>query len=244
MKPSIRLSLLAAAAGAAAGLLRLGLYRFGTDEKGLLITGHPLEIALWLLSAAAAVFVVLQVRNETDCRRYEANFPAGILSPVGCILFAAGLIATFLSSPLAFTTLELLRNIGYLLAAAALIAVAVCRKLGKHVPFGFHALVCVALILHTVSYYRIWSSHPQLMDAFFPMMGCILLMLFAYYQTAFDVAMGSRRMQLGTGLLAAVFCFAALPGSSTQLLYIAGGIWTLTNLCARTPAPEEMEESQ
>ena len=244
MKPSIRLPLMAAAGGAVAGLLRLGLYLFGTDEKGLLIAGHPLEIALWVLSAAAAVFVVLQVRSETDRRRYENNFPAGILAAVGCILFAAGLIATAISRPLAFTTLERLRNMGYFLAAAALIAVAVFRKLGKHVPFGFHAIICLALILHTVSYYRTWSSHPQLMDAFFPMMGCILLMLFAYYQTAFDVALGSRRMQLGSGLLAAFFCLAALPGSSTQLLYITGGIWALTNLCALTPAPEETEETK
>jgi len=59
--------------------------------------------------------------------------------------------------------------------------------------------------------------------------------LFAYYQTAFDVGMGSRRMQLGTGLLAAFACFAAVPGSETVLLYLTGGIWTLTNLCVLTP---------
>ena len=71
-------------------------------------------------------------------------------------------------------------------------------------------------------------------------------MLFSYYQTAFDVGMGKRRMQLGTGLLTVFACFAAIPGSQTALLYLTGGIWALTNLCALTPADSEpvMEDTQ
>lgn len=228
--------------GLLACLLRSGLYFFGTDEKGLLVAGHPLEIALWLLTAAAAVLVMLQIRKLGGNHPYAANFPAGIFSGIGCFVFAAGIFLTVVNQLYAYSTLESLRNILCLLAVPALAVVAVCRKLGKRPFFGFHAIICLALTLHTISCYRIWCSHPQLQDAFFPLMGCLLLMLFSYQQTAFDVDMGSRRIQLGAGLLAAFACFAAIPESQTPLLYLTGGIWTLTNLCALTPAAESAKE--
>lgn len=239
-----RLPVITAALGIAACILRFCLYRFGTDEKGLLIPGHPLSLALWGLTAAAAVFVLLQVwkQNGKYCR--SGNFGGRNTAMAGCLVFAAGLLVTAVKNITAYTTLEFLRNVTGLLAVPALMAVAFCRKTGKWPFFGFHAIVCIALTLHTVSRYSGWSSRPQLQDSFFPMLGCLLLMLFSYYQTASDVLMGSRRMQLGTGLLAAFTCFAAIPGSDTALLYLTGGIWALTNLSAPTPKTENKEERQ
>lgn len=242
MKRPIPLPITAAVLGAAAFVLRLCLYRFGTDEKGLLVSGHPLEIALWLLAAAAAAFVVLQSQKRKARQPYSVCFPASNRSVIGCFAFAAGILLTVMANRYTYSTLEFVRNIVGLLAVPALTAVAICRRLGKRPLFGFHAVICLALALHTVSYYRIWCACPQLQDAFFPMMGCILLMLFAYYQTAFDVNMKKPEMQTGTGLLAAFCCFAAMAESDTALLYLTGGIWTLTNLCA--PAAENKEECQ
>ena len=238
-----RLPLATAALGTAAGLLRFCLYAAGTDEKGLLVPGHPLAIALWLLTAAAAGFVLLQVRRQAGKYSYSRNFPVSRAAAAGCFALAAGLFLTVMANRHAGSLLEFIRNIACLTAVPSLAAVAVCRKLGKRPAFGFHAVICLALTLHTVSFYRTWSSHPQLMDSFFPMMGCLLLMLFAYYQTAFDVSMGSRRMLLGTGLLAAFFCFAAIAQSGTALLYLTGGIWALTNLCTQNPETAEKEET-
>ena len=236
MKPSKTwLPLTVAGLGFAACILRFCLYLFGTDEKGLLISGHPLAIALWLLTAAVAVLVILQIRPLKGSRRYNANFPVSNAAAIGCFVFAAGLFATAMANRYAFLLLEFLRNILCLLAVPSLAAVAICRRLGKRPYFCFHAIVCLALTVYTITHYSGWSSRPQLMDAFFPMMGCIGLVLFAYYQTAFHVGMGSRRMQLGTGLLAAYACFAAVPFSESGLLYLTGGIWTLTNLCVLTP---------
>lgn len=244
MKHPNRLPVIVADLGLVAFLLRLSLYHFGTDEKGLLVTGHPLETALWLLAAATAIFVVAVLRKETGSRPYKENFPGNTSAAFGCILFAAALAFTAVKGLYGFTLLERLRSITGILAAVALIAVAVFRIQGRRPVFLLHLLVCIALTLHTVNHYRSWSSCPQLQDAFFPMMGCIGLMLFSYYQTAFDVDSGSRRMQLGTGLLAAFCCFAALPGSDTPALYLAGNIWTLTNLCSLTPTVEKKEETQ
>lgn len=240
-----RLPILFAGLGGAAFSLRLFLYIAATDEKGLLIPGHPLELLLWLLAAATTVLTVAALWKQMDNRPYADNFPGKIGSAVGCLVFAAGLGLTAAGSFPAFSLMEKLCGILGLLAVPALIALAFCRAFGKRPFFALHALVCLALTLHTVGHYRIWSSCPQLQDAFFPMMGCIGLMLFSYYQTAFDVDMGSRRMQLGTGLLAAFCCFAAMPGSHTTLLYLTGGFWTLTNLCALTPpVKNEKEDAQ
>lgn len=225
-----RLPITVGALGIAACLLRLSLYLLGTDEKGLLIPFHPLSIALWLLTAVTIALVVFRVFRLKNARRYAAAFPASNTAAIGCFTFAAGLLVTVLANRYTFSILEFLRNVLCLLAVPALTAIAICRRLGKRPLFGFHAVVCLALTLHTVSHYSGWSSCPQLIDAFFPMVGCIGLMLFAYYETAAEVGMGNRRMQLLTGLLAVFFCFAAIPGSDNRLMYLTGGIWALTNL--------------
>ena len=240
-----RLPLVTAALGVAACILRLGLYRFARDEKGLLIPGHPLAIALWVLTAAAAVFVILQIPKQQTGRFCRADdVSVSSLAMVGCLVFAAGLLATVLTNFTVNATMDLLRVASGLLAVPALAAVAFCRKAEKQPFFGFHAIVCIALTLHTISHYSGWSSRPQLQDAFFPMMGCLMLMLFAYYQTASDAGMGSRRMQVGTGLLA-VFCsMAAVAESGNQLLYLTGSIWAVTNLWIEPTLHKDKEECQ
>jgi len=43
--------------------LRRLLYIFAVDDKGLLITRHPLAVALWLLTALAAAMFALTLRK-------------------------------------------------------------------------------------------------------------------------------------------------------------------------------------
>ena len=76
------------------------------------------------------------------------------------------------------------------------------------------------------------------------MAASIALSLFAYYQTAFDVELGNRRMQLGMGLLGSFFCLAAAAGSEDRMLYLGGAVWMLTNLCSLTPMPEPEPENK
>ena len=58
-----RLPVLAAILGSAAGVLRAALLLLGTDEKGLLIPGHPLDILVWVITAAAILGVAALVRK-------------------------------------------------------------------------------------------------------------------------------------------------------------------------------------
>lgn len=237
-----RVRALIALLGGAACLLRFCVYLLATDEKGLLVFGHPLEICLWVVTIAAAVLIFLCVRKQTAVYPYIVNFPAADFSAAGCFLFAAGICLSVTAHRDAFLPLERIRNLTGLLSVPALIWVAVCRWKGRRPFFAFHAVVCLHLALYATSSYSLWSSHPQLHDSFFPMMGCIFLMLFSYYQTAFDADMGSRRMQLATGMSAVFCCLAAIPHSEDILLYITGSIWALTNLCTPVPSVTEIKE--
>lgn len=218
-------------------LLRLGLYLLGCDAKGLLIPGHPLDILVWVFTAAAAATIFLSVWRLDGSCRYSDNFSPSTAAAIGAFALAGGIAVSVISGWNLYLRLELIRGIFGLLAIPALILAALSRWQGKRPFFLRHAVLCVYLTLFAVSHYQTWSSRPQLQDYVFSMAASLLLALFAYYQAAFDVGMGKRRMQLGTGLLAAFFCIAALAGGEDWALYLGGAIWALTNLCSLFPVP-------
>jgi len=228
--------------GALALLGRVALFVLGKDEKGLLIPGHPMEVLIWGLTAAAFVLVAGGVLKLDGSKAYGDNFSPAPAAAIGCWVLAGGVALTVISGWNTWSRLDMIRNVLGLLAAPALVMLGLHRKQGRQPFFLLHGVVCLYLILYAVSHYQLWSSRPQLQYWFFAMAGAIALTLFAYYQTAFDVSMGSRRMQLGTGLLAAFFCLAALAGSEDMLLYLGGAVWALTNLCTLTPVPGKRKE--
>lgn len=226
---------MAAGLGAAAFLLRIALKLLGLDEKGLLIPSHPLNLLVWAVTAAALVLLGAAVWPLDGSKKYEHNFAPSAAAAIGCFALAGGATVSVLTGWNVWTRLELVRNLCGLLSIPALVWLGLCRWQGKRPFFAFHALVCLYLTLYAVSHYQAWSSRPQLQDYFFPMLASVLLCLFAYHQTAFDVSMGKRRMQLFTGLLACFFCMAAAAGGEDLMLYAGGAVWTLTGLCNLTP---------
>lgn len=223
--------------GVAALLLRAGMYLLGTDEKGLLIAAHPMNLLVWAVTAAAALLILVSVWKLDGSQRYTDNFEASSPAALGSFVLAAGIALFVLTGWSMYPRLIILRNLLGLLAVPALILAGLHRWQGKRPFFLLYAVVCVFLTLYAISSYQSWSSRPQPQDYVFDMAGGILLALFAYYQTAFCIGMGKRRMQLGTGLLAVFFCIAALAGGRDMLLYLCGGVWALTNLCNLIPVP-------
>lgn len=238
------LPILTALLGIAALGARFGLYALGTDHKGLLVPGHPLAILLWALTAAAVAVTVLLTRKQDPHRRYSQNFPPSAGASAGCLFFAAGiLILAVANRNVSFRT-DLICNILGLLSVPAMAAVSICRARGKRPYFVFHCVICLFLAVYILSRYPTWSVRPQLQDAFFPLMGIVLLLLFAYCQTALDVNLGSRRMQIVCGALAAFCCLAAIPYCTDRLLYLCGSVWALTNLCSLAPLTKETEPTE
>lgn len=222
--------------------LRRLLYSVAVDEKGLIVSCHPLELGLWLVTAAV-VLVVLTVRKLDGSARFEDNFHASIPAAVGCIAGAVGIgLTVLLQEPGIGGGLGNAWKITGVLAFASLDVIAKYRWEGKQPFFGLHALVCVFFAIHMVTCYRGWSGDPQLQDYVFPLFGCMGLMLFAYYQAAFDVGLGKRRILLAVGLLTVFACFTALARTEHAPLYLSGGIWAATNLCSLTPIPAAPEE--
>ena len=232
-----KLPLCIACMGALALLGRIALFALGEDEKGLLVPGHPMDVLVWILTAAAVALIAGGILRRNGSEEYGDNFAPSAAAAVGCWVLAGGIALTVVSGWNPWSRLEMIRNVFGLLSVPTLVLLGLHRKQGRQPFFLLHGTVCLYLILYAVSHYQLWSSHPQLQHWFFSMAGSIALTLFAYCQTAFDVSMGSRRMQLGTGLLAAFFCLAAMAGGDDLLLYLTGAVWALTNLCTLTSVP-------
>ena len=114
-----------------------------------------------------------------------------------------------------------------------------CRRAGKCPLFLTHLAVCAFFVVHMLGNYGIWCSNPQLQDYWLDLSASALMALFAFYEAAFDVGLGRRRMQLATGLMAAYLGCAALSGSGYLILYFGCAVWALTDLCSLTPKPKQ-----
>lgn len=233
-----------AALGIAAAAARLGQMQFGVDGKGLLIPGHPLDLLVWALTAVAALLAVLSVRKLEGSELYADNFGPSHAAAIGCTALMGGIASTVFAGADVFLRLDVIRNYLGMLAVPLLFWLGICRIQGKQPFFLFHGALCLFLTVHTVSHYQTWCARPMVQNFFFPMAASISLALFAYYQTAFDVGLGKRRMQLGVGLLGSVLCLAAAAGGEDLMLYVGGAAWMLTGLCRLTPVPKPEPEKK
>lgn len=224
--------------GAVTLVLRTGLLLLGTDSKGLLVPGHPLDLLSWAVTFVTAAILAAGVRRLDGSDAYGDNFGPSPAAALGAFALAGSIAVTLACHFEILTRRDRLWNLLSLLAVAGLIAVGICRWKGRRPFFLCHGVACLYFLFYAVGHYQPWCSRPQLQTVFFSMVAVLLLALFAYYQTAFDVDLGKGRMQLLTGLLAGFFCIAAIPGGEDALLYLCGAVWSLTNLCSRKSASE------
>ncbi len=228
----------AAISGAAGQGLRRLLYAFAVDEGGLLTAGHPLEILLWLLTAAVTAVILLSVARLDGSQRYEHNFSRSPGAGLGHFVMAGGILVTvlFFGEGTSGGLRLLWKGVGFL-SVPCLIWAGIDRWQGRRPLFWTHFTVCVFFVLHMLSNYQNWSRDPQLQDYVFELLCCACLALFAYQLTAFDVGSGRRRMTLGVGLLAVYLGFVAAPGSSFMALYLFGTVWCAGSLRRPEPVP-------
>lgn len=214
------------------------LYIFGSDHKGLLLSWHPLDIMLWVVNIAVLVLIVCFTVPSIGSNRYADNFQASSAGAIGSFAAAAGILITVVGElGKGEGAIHLLWMVLGFLSVPAMILAGLGRLRGKRPLFLLYGLVCLFFAIHMVNQYRNWSSHPQLQDYFFHMCCCIMLMLTAYYDAAFCVGSGRRRMQLATSLLAVYLCCVCLSGGEHLILYATCGAWCFTNLCSLTPVP-------
>lgn len=232
--------------GLALGLLGAGcrflLYALGTDEKGLLITGHPAAVLLWVVTAAAVAAAVLAAATFREDNKAPDETRRAIPEALGTILMALGVLSTlFLPEAGGIATLLRLHRIFAVLAAACLLTAAVFRLMGKPVPFGCYAGAAVFFFVHVVTRYRAWSGNPQMADYLHALGAGLCLSLFSYYETALTVGLGGRRQRLCLGTLGIFCCIAAAARGEYPLMHLCGAAWILSVLL--TVRPGESRES-
>lgn len=213
--------------GAAAFGLRTALYGVAVDVKGLLLRGHPLEIALAALSAVALILAALAGRKQEPDAKPSGNF----LAALGNAAAGAGILVTVLtaqSMPVGYLT-SAWQILGYA-APACLLLAAFARAMGKKPFFLLHVAVCLFFLVHIVTRYQLWSANPQMQDYVFALLGAMALMFFGFYNASQEAGLGNQRMKLGMGLAAVYLCLAELARSSCPALYLGGLLWVLTDL--------------
>ena len=240
-----RLPCLIFACGCAGALLRVWMYTGSVDEKGLLIAGNlPNTLAL-ILSAVVILVTCLGVRKLDGSNRYAANFPPSLIGGLSALAMAVGVVSLILQrSSHAEHYLDIIWLVSAAVSLPCLAITGYCRVQGKRPPFFLHCLLSVFLGLHLANEYRGWSGSPQYMEYFFQLFACVGLTLTGYHHAAFDVGMGSRRLQLGIALLTAYFCLLSLAEPGYGLFYAGGAAWCLANLCALEPPQRRRREVQ
>lgn len=200
--------------------LRLGVYNLAVDDKGLLISGHPLQTAFWCLCVLAAALVAV-FTGSTEPRMENSRI--GTLGEVVLALALLYCLVTGVKN--ARVALDGIR-LGLGAAAVAGLALAALRRWqGREVPVLCYAAVCVFLAVHLVWRYRSWSARPQLQDTLLPVLGGIAMLVFSYLRCVAE----KLRLRRVAGLLGSFACLCALAHCQDPALYLGGACWLLTN---------------
>lgn len=221
-------------AGILGALLRTWLYASGTDEKGLLIPGHPANILTWLLTGAVTGLLVYFSLPLKEGKKFRFNFPASINSAVGCLAAALGIFVDAMGH-LGGTTLQNITGFLGIFSTMALVFISHCRLKGRYPSVLFNALICLYLMLRLVGLYQTWSAAPQLQDYVFPLLGCVAVMLACYHDAAFAANAGSRQRHTFYHMMAVYLCLTSLPHNDSYLFHLTLSAWMLTGHCNLTP---------
>lgn len=224
----------------AAGLLGFGLrkilYTTGIDGRGLLVRNHPAAIALWILTAAVAVVLLLFCLRLQGPELYKQSYPASFGGCIGCFAAAAGIVLTMWPEFARFPSpVDIVSRALGLAAAVAFLCVGICRLLRLKPYFLLQAVICIYLTLRMITRYRALSSEPQLMDYCFYLTAYVALMLASYHHAAFDASMGSHRALWIFSLGAVYLGCVSLSGAQDLPLFAGCALWALTNLTDLNP---------
>ena len=203
--------------------LRLWLFAGGIDEKGLLITGHPANILLFILTAAVMAVLFLRLRTLGHAPGYSHLFPRSIPAAVGNGVAAMGIILTL---PLSLSGTTVLG----LLSAACFAYLAFCALKHLRPAFWLYGIITVYFMVYAVGQYRVFSTEPQISIYFFELLATVFLMLSFYYRAALTIGESKRTAYVFCNQAALFFCCLSLTNSN-RFLYLGMAVWAATNLC-------------
>ena len=217
-------------------LLQLWLFQSGPDEKGLYPSAHIGWILSWILSAVVLIFVFLLTRHADRDRSYQENFPPSLLGAITGAAAAVLLTITGISLLKSSTMLlDTLTGAVGAVAGIVLLLAAFCRFTGKQAPFFCFLLPSAFFALNLFCIGREVGGEPEAVRYLFRFFANLALIPACYQLWGFSVEEGNRRTSLFWSLFAGYLCLLSAPGREHGLLYLALGLWLLTNLCSLLP---------
>lgn len=232
------------AAGAVGAALRALLYTFGFDSRHLLNPTDPRHVLCWVVTAAVGLFLFLTLRKLDGSLAYKHNFPQSTLSAAGEWLAAAILLYSVLTTDQVVDHVDLIRYILSLACVPCIVFSGICRFRGAKPHYLFHTVICIFFALDMIWRYQAWSGNPRLADYCFALPASIFLALSAYSRLAFGVGYVRRQTHLFFTLAAVYLCLLSTVGTGSEVFYLGGAIWALSNLCPLRgkPVPQEKKE--
>lgn len=201
------------------------------DALGLLPAAHPAAIISYVLTGLFLVVLFLGVRPLQPVSSYRFLFPASPIRAVGCGLGAVAILYSAVIAVISGGFWGIVMLLLGLISALCLANVGLSRWSGV-TPNGWLQMPPVVyLIIYVVSQVQHWSATPQTSAFFFPLMGCIFLMLAAFYHANLNIRKQGRRWFVFTSQAAAFFCLGAVcEGDAIFFLCMAG--WMVCDLCS------------
>lgn len=202
--------------------LRYLVYRYAVDGKNLVISSHPLLLALWVLTVVTLGYLVYAF-----CRKEERDepFPVGSAAFLSHGLLGVGMACVVLLNDTPTPgLLGLFWKLFGLAGAVGLLVAGFQRLQGKQAFFGGYGLACLFALVHVVVHYQLWCSNPQLTDYGFDLLGTVALAFATYQLAALAVGLGKKKtLYLAAGCLA--FCYGAAMASGAYPYLNLGGIF-------------------
>lgn len=218
------------ALGFAGYLVRRLLYTVGVDSRGLLVGGHGLEIALWVLTAGAAVLALTA--------KPVKQTPKPWVIPTGCWFLAIGMLFAGEDLVNGFAGLRTVLKIAAPLVAAALAAAGWRKWKGQSPVPMLWAFASLVLVVRLVAAYQTWSREPQMMDYIFSLLASLCFAVFTYQQAARGLGMAKNGLwQLRFGLLGGYFGLVAGVGKQPLPFYTLMACGVLLMLLSGEEAP-------
>lgn len=202
------------------------------SDRGLLPIGTLPDIASWVLVAVTIGLIFSGVRPIHESVRYSRRLQKALAATISMSIAAVCFCITSIFELISETDMISLVSawLGFL-AALCLGILAWARMKGKSVSMIFHGTICLYLMLHLVSHYRLWSSSPQLQSYAFELLAIVFVMLACYHRTAADIGRSSCRKYTFFSLAAVYFCLAALPGCDNPVFFVGCALWMFFTPC-------------
>ena len=196
------------------------------SEDGLLPVGTWPDLLSWGLVAVAMGLLLVGIWPIQDTVRFSQKYSKTLFAAISMAVAAVGFgLTSLLELTSEMDMISFVSTLFGFLAAAALGLLAWGRMKGKQLNMVFHGIVCVYLMLHLVSHYRLWSSYPQLQSYAFELMAIVFVMLASYHRAAADAGHGAYRAYTFFSLAAVYFCIATLPGCDNPVFFLGCALW-------------------